>query len=447
MKLKRLPKSLTLRLVFSAGLWVVFALAVGGLLLSIIFRSYVEKGFDARLSLLLDALTSELWRDRSGTLRLSDPLPEPRFRQPYSGWYWQVTPTYGQGLKSRSLWDTVLTPQPGFTGDTDHRYYTKGPEGERLRVVERDIILPDSDVALRVSVAATSAEIDGDIKSFNNFVRWSSAALALGLILSVFVQVRFGLGPLRDMGRALARVRSGRARRLEGDYPDEVQPLVHELNALLDHNELVVERARTHVGNLAHALKTPLSVLKNELGREGQQAALGSQLDAMQKHIDYYLRQARVAARGGVVGVRTEIAPVVDDMLRTLAKMHRDKPIDAETRGDRELVFRGERQDLDEMLGNLMENAFKWARAKVRISMQAEDDQVIIEVEDDGPGIPVEARAAVFGRGNRIDEATPGAGLGLSIASDIAGMCGGGIELGDSELGGLKASLTLPAAV
>lgn len=440
----RVPRSLTLRLVFSAGLWVVFALVIGGLLLSIVFRSYVEKGFDARLTLLLDALTAEIWVDSSGALRLADPLPEPRFNQPYSGWYWQVTPTYGQGLKSRSLWDAVLTPQPGFTGDTDHRYYTKGPENERLRVVERDVTLPDSSLAFRISVAASSKEIDSDIKSFNSFVRWSSVALAVGLIVSIFLQVRFGLGPLRDLGRALARVRSGRARRLEGDYPEEVQPLVQELNALLDHNEMVVERARTHVGNLAHALKTPLSVLKNELGKDEAQAV---QLEAMQKHIDYYLRQARVAARGGVVGVRTEIAPVVDDMLRTLSKMHRDKVVDAETRGDRALVFRGERQDLDEMLGNLMENAFKWAKEKVRITTRSDSGNVVIEVEDDGPGIPAEARARVFGRGNRIDEAKPGAGLGLSIARDIAGMCGGGITLGESDMGGLKASLRLPQAV
>lgn len=442
----RLPNSLTFRLVLTAALGVLLASAIGVLLLSIVFRAYVEKGFDARLALFLDALTAEVWIDQSGAVRLADPLPEPRFNQPYSGWYWQVTPTFGQGLKSRSLWDQVLTPKPGFTGDTDHRYYTQGPEKERLRVVERDITLPDSNLAYRISVAASSAEIDGDIRSFNSFVRWATIALAMGLILSIFIQVRFGLGPLRGLQRALANVRSGRARRLMGDYPDEVQSLVHELNALLDHNEKVVERARTHVGNLAHALKTPLSVLKNEIGKDGTRG-LDTQLDAMQKHIDYYLRQARVAARGGVVGVRTDVLPVVDDMLRTLAKMHRDKVVDAETAGDAALVFRGERQDLDEMLGNLIENAFKWARGRVRVTLARADANAVIDVEDDGPGIPPEQRATVFGRGHRADEAKPGAGLGLAIASDIAGMCGGSITLEDSDLGGLKARLTLPAAV
>jgi signal transduction histidine kinase len=259
--------------------------------------------------------------------------------------------------------------------------------------------------------------------------------------------VRFGLGPLRSLQRALANVRSGRARRLVGNYPDEVQLLVHELNALLDHNEKVVERARTHVGNLAHALKTPLSVLKNEIGKDGQGRGLDTQLDAMQKHIDYYLRQARVAARGGVVGVRTDVSPVVDDMLRTLAKMHRDKAVNAQVAGDTDLVFRGERQDLDEMLGNLIENAFKWTRGRVRVTLARAGGNAVIDVEDDGPGIPLDQRATVFGRGHRADEAKPGAGLGLAIASDIAGMCGGSITLEDSDLGGLKARLTLPAAV
>lgn len=446
MRLRR-PNSLTFRLLLTAALGILLASAIGLLLLSIVFRAYVEKGFDARLTLFLDALTAEVWIDPSGAVRLQDPLPEPRFNQPYSGWYWQVTPTFGQGLKSRSLWDQVLTPKPGFTGDTDHRYYTQGPEHERLRVVERDITLPGSSLAYRISVAASSAEIDSDIRSFNSFVRWSTIALAAGLIFSIFIQVRFGLGPLRHLQRALANVRSGRARRLEGEYPREVEPLVHELNALLDHNEKVVDRARTHVGNLAHALKTPLSVLKNEIGKEGKANGLDTQLDAMQKHIDYYLRQARVAARGGVVGVRTEVSPVVDDMLRTLAKMHRDKVVDAQTRGAADLVFRGERQDLDEMLGNLMENAFKWAEGRVRITLSRQGANAVIDVEDDGPGIPPGARATVFGRGNRADEAKPGAGLGLAIASDIAGMCGGNISLGDSELGGLKARLTLPAAL
>jgi signal transduction histidine kinase len=442
------PKSLTLRLVFSAGLWTILALAIGGLLLSIVFRSYVEKGFDARLSLLLDTLTSEVLIDGNGNLSLQDPLPEPRFNQPYSGWYWQITPTFGQGLRSRSLWDAILVPKPGYTGDdSDHLYYSTGPENEKLRVIERDITLPGSRIALRMSVAASSSEIDQDIKSFNTFVLWSSSALALGLITAVFIQVRFGLGPLRQLRRALGNVRSGRARRLEGTYPREIEPLIKELNALLDHNELVVARARTHVGNLAHALKTPLTIMKNEAAKVDDTHTIEGQLTTMQKHIDYYLRQAQVAARGAVVGVRTDIDPVVEDMVRTLKKMHRDKPLDVETAGETGLVFRGERQDLDEMLGNLLENAFKWAKSAIRVTLGHDESKVTLDVEDDGPGIPAAARAAVFGRGNRIDEAKPGTGLGLSIARDIAEMCGGYIVLEDSPLGGLKARLTLPAAL
>jgi signal transduction histidine kinase len=194
-------------------------------------------------------------------------------------------------------------------------------------------------------------------------------------------------------------------------------------------------------------LKTPLTIMKNEAAKVDDTHTIEGQLTTMQKHIDYYLRQAQVAARGAVVGVRTDIDPVVEDMVRTLKKMHRDTPLDVETAGETGLVFRGERQDLDEMLGNLLENAFKWAKSAIRVTLGHDESKVTLDVEDDGPGIPAAARAAVFGRGNRIDEAKPGTGLGLSIARDIAEMCGGYIVLEDSPLGGLKARLTLPAAL
>jgi len=419
-------------------------------LLSNLFSDYVLESFDARMTAQLDGLIAAADVAADGSLSLSRALSDPLYQQVYSGRYWQIgagEPVPDAVLRSRSLWDQELAAGvPPTAGGVSARLLV-GPKGQRLRVLERDVTLPGAEGVFRFAVAADEAEMAQDIRAFRVTLAWSMGVLGLGLVAAVFIQVRYGLGPLRRIGRALADIRNGRARSMGDDYPVEVRPLVTELNALLEHNAEVVERARTHVGNLAHALKTPLSVLANEADA-GSPAAetLRQQTDVMRRQVDRYLARARTAAAGSVLGARTPVQPVVEDLVRTLVRIHAEKALDIQLRGERGHGFRGERQDLEEMLGNVLDNACKWAGKTVRLEAAVADGRLRVTVEDDGPGLPPAERARALERGRRLDEAVPGSGLGLAIVQDIAALYGGAVELGDSDLGGLKLTLDLPAA-
>jgi len=432
----------------SAGLWTLFALVAGGVLLVVLFRDSVERSFDARLDVLLESLIVAADYSQERGVFLSGPLGEPRFEQPYSGWYWQITVPGGQTIPSRSLWDRELPTDLSKSIPQPRHRYDIGPDDQQIRVVERDIRFPEADSSIRFAVAAVTTENEREISSFVRALVTALGFLGAGLIAAVIVQVRYGLRPLRSLQEALGRVRSGDADRLEGEYPSEIAPVVVELNELIDHNAEVVARARTHVGNLAHALKTPISVLMNEsASQDGKLAtAVRRQVDVMRRYVDHYLVRARTAASGKVIGSRTLVAPAMHSLKTTLEKIYTEKGVAITVTGGDRLNFRGERQDLDELLGNLMDNACKWAKSRVAVSVAKDGNMLVFTVEDDGPGISDEAREAVFGRGQRLDEATPGSGLGLSIVRDIAGLYGGGITLDRADLGGLKAILTLPAA-
>jgi signal transduction histidine kinase len=444
----RRPSSLTLRLIVGAGLWTVFALIVVGVVLVFLFRQTVERSFDARLDVLLESLIVSAEFDRNQGVYLSGPMAEPRFEQPYSGWYWQITPRQGQVLISRSLWDRELRQNLAIPVPQPHHYYTMGPDDQEVRVVERDIIFPDADSSVRFAVAAVTTENKLEVTRFVRAIVIALGLMGLGLIGAVIVQVRYGLRPLRTLQHELGRVRSGEVDRLEGRYPAEISPVVGELNKLVEHNSEVLARARTHVGNLAHALKTPLSVLMNDSASEATPLAISirRQLEVMRRLVDHYLVRARTAAAGQVIGTRTPVQPAVHSLKSTLEKIHAGRGLSISVTGGDRLNFRGERQDFDEMLGNLMDNACKWAAHQVRVSIDKQDFELVFLVEDDGPGISDEQIETVFSRGQRLDEAIPGSGLGLSIVRDISGLYGGAVTLGRSELGGLKASLVLPAA-
>jgi len=442
--------SLTLRLLGGAGLWTAGALIAAGILLSFLFRASVERGFDARLSVFLDALIGVAELDETGTIQITRSLFDPRFNMPYSGLYWQITPRQGEALRSRSLWDQALDTELSVIHHSAHRFTTSGPEGQLLRGLERDITLPGSNALFRFAVAAETSDIDREVATFNRALFLSLSALGIGLLLAVVVQVRFGLSPLRRIRRALADVRSGKVERLDDDFPEEIMPLVRELNALLDHNAEVVERARTHVGNLAHALKTPLSVLANEAREHPGPMSdiVAHQVEQMRRHVDHHLTRARARARGRVIGSRTAIAAPVRDLVRALSRIYADRDLAIEVHlsdPPDELVFAGERQDFDEMLGNLLDNACKWARSRVEITAACAGDVLCVSVDDDGPGIAPDQRDAVFGRGDRFDQTVPGSGLGLAIVRDIARLCEGRVMLGESPLGGVRAELHLPA--
>jgi signal transduction histidine kinase len=324
----------------------------------------------------------------------------------------------------------------------------QGAQSRHLRIVGRDVSIPGIVSSLQFAVTGDRAAIEVEIQNFNTTLVWSMGLFGCGLVLAVFIQVHFGLLPLRRISRALSAIRSGRKSRLAGQFPSEIEPLASEINTLLEHNEEVLERARTHVGNLAHALKTPISILANESesGKGSLAEKVDKQTGIMRRYVDHYLSQARTAASSSVLGARTEVLPVIEDLRRTLKHIHAERSIELEVRGDPGTSFRGERHDLEEMLGNLIDNACKWARARTWITMGMEGADLKIVIEDDGPGLAPEKHGEVFNRGHRLDEATPGSGLGLAIVRDTAGLYGGDIALCESDFGGLKVVLTLPAA-
>ena len=438
--------SIAFRLVAGAALWVGLALAFAGFVLAALFADHVERGFERRMTVLLESLVAVAEIGPDGSLTLDGAPAEPRFAQPLSGWYWRIEGAGGEVLRSRSLWDQDLVREAG--SEAGGRYQAVGPRGRALRVIERPITLPGARAPWRFAVAAEEAELEAELRPFNVTLAWSLGVLWLGLLAAVMVQIRFGLRPLARIRAALADVRTGRADRLEGDFASEVVPLVDELNAHLGHVAEVVERARTHVGNLAHALKTPLSVLATEAARSDTALAetVAKQAEIMRRRVDHHLVRARTAATAGVLGARIEVGPVIDGLRRTLERIHAARRVRIVVYGATGAMFRGDRQDFEEMVGNVVDNACKWARSEVRIGVVQDDEGLHLTVDDDGEGLPAESRQEAMTRGNRLDESVPGSGLGLAIVNEIAGLYGGRVGLEESPFGGLRVKLVLPAA-
>jgi signal transduction histidine kinase len=321
-------------------------------------------------------------------------------------------------------------------------------------VVERPVDL-GSDGKFLVSVAGDASEIFDETRSFDYYLGGTFTALGIVLLLTTLFQVRYGLAPLKRISESIADIRSGRAERLEGAFPVEIAPLARETNALIDANREIVERARTHVGNLAHAIKTPLSVIVNEASTHRADpfaAKIMEQADVMRDQVAHHLERARIAARVTIVSTVTDVATAIEALRRTMEKIHRDRAIIIEATADPSAKFRGERQDLEEMAGNLVDNACKWASTRVSIDVTVEPaaqagaaPSLRIIVDDDGRGLSAEERAQVSRRGQRLDESKPGSGLGLSIVNDLAALYGGSLTLSDAPIGGVRAELKLPA--
>jgi signal transduction histidine kinase len=457
-KAKRLRfNSLAARLIAAAAIWTMLGLAVGGVVLSSAFRSAAEASFDARLTGDMDGLIAAAEPDTNGGVILQDRFVNRQFDRIYSGLYFQIRPAQnGQpgGQISRSLFDHQIAVGPPPRGNQPNWGYAAGPENQHLRTLSRRVEFPiastpdqnDSRVYV-FTVAGNLAQVEADSAGFNGILIWSFALLGLGLVVAIFLQVRVGLLPLRKLGQSLARIRDGRAQRLEGDFPAEIAPLASELNALIEHSAEVVGRARTHVSNLAHFLKTPLSVLASEAeaAPPGPLAdQVKRQVGTMRRQVDHYLSRARAAGSVNVLGNRTEIAPVLGDLARVLSRIHADRAIDIAVDCPAGLYFRGERQDLEEMAGNLMDNACKWAHARVQVRVASKGPSFELVVEDDGAGLTQEEIARVGERGERLDESVPGSGLGLAIVRDISKLYAGFLVLESSPLGGLRSRLTLP---
>jgi len=442
--------SLRLRLLAGAVIWIALALAVAGTLLSALFRAHVERRQETELKIQLEQIAAALERPGAGQLILTHQPSDPRFREPYSGFYWQVDGPEGPIFGSRSLWDVALPRPPEASADGGlHRHRMTGPREQKLIALDRTVTLPEVPGAYQVIVATDETELTAAAAAFSRTLWLSLGVLALALVGAAAIQVQVGLRPLHRLRAGVAAIREGHIKHLEGSFPTETQPLVEDLNALLQRNEEIVARGRIQAGNLAHGLKTPLSILANEVDRLAGASQLATsmrgQITTMQQQIDYHLARARAAASLDVPGARVPVAPSVAAVQRTLARLYVGRDLQFAIDIPADHVFRGERQDLEEMLGNLMDNACKWARRRVAATSRREAGRLTITIEDDGLGLPAEQQALAPAPGARFDEKVPGTGLGLAIVRDLAGLYSGSIALGSSSLGGLRAELTLPA--
>jgi len=440
---------------------VVLVLLFTGIVLSSVYKRSVERAFDRRLTSIwhLIAEAAAPWTKRRQGRQAASARALARraaVRAAAVGWYWRMARTDGNKTEMRARARCGTQP-----ADSRSR--------ARARPVRRPLAeSPARDQNCAGGAAGRSrhrgqvprggggdaTEIDEETRAFNIYLAVTFAALTVGLLLTTIFQVRFGLKPLKRISNSLAAIRSGHAERLEGDFPREIAPLARETNALLDANRAIVERARTHVGNLAHAIKTPLSVLVNEASaKRGDLLAdkVLEQAEIMRSQVAHHLERARIAARVQTIGTVTEVAPVVAALCRTMEKIHRDRDVAIDIEVQDGARFRGERQDLEEMTGNLIDNACKWARQRVFVEVLVEpaagtaaEPVLRIVVDDDGPGLSPDERRQVARRGRRLDETKPGSGLGLSIVTDLAALYGGSLTLGAAPIGGLRAELALP---
>ncbi len=431
------PDSLRRRLILGAGAWIVLGLSLGGWVLGHAFADSAEQALQRRLDTHLRTLLA-LVEPEDGTLS-GRPAGEPRFELPYSGWYWQVSDGAGIKARSRSLWDSALNVVPDGEAGGVHVRRETGPRDQVLEVMERDFMLGENGRRLHVAVAADRTEVESEIDRFRLLLALSLGGLGLGLLAAVAMQVGYGLKPLRRLERELEQLTRG-APRLEGTYPVEIAPLVGAMNRVLEHDEGLIRHARNHLGNLAHALKTPLAVLRAECGEVAQAAP---QIERISRLIDLHLARAgSQASSARTLGRRTVLAPLLEDLAATLRKVHAGRSLDITIHCPPDADMACEADDLAEMAGNLMDNACKWAAGRVLVTA----GPGLVRVEDDGPGLSAEQAEAAAGRGIRLDESVPGTGLGLAIVADLATLGGLSLSFGRSDLGGLAVSLTTDRA-
>lgn len=442
--------SLGRRMMLIAAGWITILLLVGGLALDRTIANLLERNLDERLNYILTSMVGSAEIDLEGEVRFNRVLGDQRFLEPNSGLYWQISGTEQDDWPSRSLWDRTLTLQNDHSHGEPVYYDSDQFFGEELRIVERSVRLPGSDSDWTFAVAADRVELDAEIADIRSILFWSFIILGLGLILLAWLQVYYGLSPLRRVRRAIQRMRGGDEHRLTEPLPLEVQPMVSELNGLLAHSEKQAEEARMHAGNLAHALKTPLTVLVNAAtARDPELSRLvHRETRVMQRQVEHHLARARAVGRRATGLSRAQVWPSAESVLRAVTRLYEQTRFDLD--GNKRALVAIERQDLDEILGNLIENAAKYGGGSVFVTVDARPDDpdfCNIWIEDDGAGIPEQDRLRIFDRGARLDTGKPGTGLGLAIVRDVAEIYGGGAELLESEdLGGLLVILRLPRA-
>ncbi|WP_246249061.1 ATP-binding protein [Chelativorans alearense] len=448
----------TFRVVAFSSIWAIIALVVIATVISTLFRQVSNRGFEEVLSAHLFNLIASVSASGAGSLVGSPNLGDLRFSEPLSGWYWSVEPAseaLRNLLRSPSLVGSVPSPAQNvvpFNREFQRSYLAKGPGGDDIQVLEAEIVLDEADRIARFRVMGNRSELEREIDDFARRLFVYLAIFGLGMVAINAFAILIALRPLQGIRRALANIRAGTAERLSGPFPGEIAPLADETNALIESNRRIIERSRKQVGNLAHSLKTPLAVLMNE-GRAmggGQGTLISTQASAMQQQIDHYLLRARAAAQRSALAQRSPVNETLERMVRVTEKLNPEKKLTVRL-PEEAVVFAGEREDLEEITGNLLENAMKWARGRVALSLhppqeEGEERSFRIVVEDDGPGIPEDQARQALKRGRRLDETKPGTGLGLAIVADLVEEYGGGLSLERSQLGGLRAEVTLLSA-
>ncbi len=441
-------KSLSTRIIVLSGSWVIAALIVTALLLVYFYRDHVTQHYDAHVTMHLEELTraSEFLSD--GTISLAFLPSDPRYDELLSGWYWEVRQSGLTLMRSPSLGGYRLDIGKIEPNNRKVVYALPGPVQEDLRVHVLEINANPSQAPLVYLASAPNANYTDEVLHYANHIVSSFIFLGIGLLLALVMQVRIALKPLNAIGGEIGNIREGKSHKLSQDYPSDVQPLVDELNNLLDHNVVLLKRARNQLGDLAHSVKNPLTVIRNE-ARDMQpeiRDRVIKQTDSISGSINHYLSRARAFGTGNVLGIKSEVQRVVDDLVFTMHRLYHERNLKYDFSMVKECSFRGEAQDLEEMLGNLIDNASKWAKSRVMISGKTRKGRLLLVVEDDGPGIPESEIKNVKCRGHKLDETKPGHGQGLGIVADIVNLYDGSIKLSASKMGGLRAELNLPAA-
>jgi len=440
--------SLTKRIISLSIFWIAVALIVIALLLGRFYREHIEEHYDAHVFSHVEELIAAIDTGPDGKVTLSREPTDPRFYRLNSGWYWEILHAETPLRISESLGDQQLDLS-GLKLDESHSVQTVfGPGEQELRAQAIHVSFPHEPGSLTVVATAPFMEISDDVSEFYAHIMTSFLVLGIGLSIAVVVQVLVALKPLKAITSAIGDIRSGKTERLPREFPSDVQPLVDELNYLLDHNETLLKRARNQLGDLAHSVKNPLTVIRNEARnmstKQGQ--LILDQSHVMSNNIDHYLSRARIYGKQDAIGYRTSVKSILDDLCFAVKLIHKERNIEVQLLCLDDKWFRGEAQDLEEMAGNLIDNACKWAKSQVTVSCRSDHNRLNLIIEDDGPGIAEEELETITRRGRKLDEHSPGHGHGLGIVEDIAKLYGGSLSLGRSELGGLKAELDLPAA-
>ncbi len=450
-----MPRSLALRVVAFSTVWAVIALLLIATVITSLYNSASIASFERVLAANLFNLIGAVGLNDQGSLEGAPEFGDIRFSVPNSGWYWAVEPIV-EGKLTRMTSPSMTEPVPApsvetvpFSPEFQRSYVTSGISGEQVRVVESEYILGASGDAVRFRLMGNETELRRELNYFRDRLFTYLALFGAGMIGINAVAIRLGLLPLDRVRNALESIREGSIQRLEGQFPHEIAPLTDEMNAMIENNRRIIERSRTQVGNLAHSLKTPLAVLLNEgraLGGDKGRLIV-EQSEGMRNQVEHYLQRARIAAQRDSVVFRVDAVPVMDRMVRVMAKLSPGKSL-AFSSDQPKLMFAGEQQDLEEIAGNLLENAMKWAGSKAVVSLASEGkDKIRLVIEDDGPGIPPDQAAMALKRGKRLDEKVPGTGLGLSIVSELVSEYGGSLVLERSDLGGLRVRIDLPRAM